>query len=204
MLNLVVQTAPAIEPVTVGEVLNHARIDYVLDELLIEQYITTARDMAERHTGRAFITTTYDFYLDTWPAGEAIILPRAPVASVGALDWFDDADAATTVAASTYYVRAATTTNPGAVVLRAAASWPTGTLRVADGVRVRFTAGYGATRASVPAAIRTAIMMWAADLYENPENTVVQPGVSAIEVPMGAARLLAPYRLPYNRRMGVT
>lgn len=73
-------TAPTVEPVTLAGVKNHLRIDSEDENALITALITTARQLAERDTKRAFITQTWRLYLDESPA--EIYLPKPPLQSV--------------------------------------------------------------------------------------------------------------------------
>ena len=120
----------------------------------------------------------------------AIELPRPPLQSVTSLTVYDDADAASVVAASTYFVDS--DREPGRIVLRSGKTWPT-VGRVAGGVEVVYVAGYGAAT-GVPQTIRQGILLLTAHLYENREAVSAEPG--AAELPLCVAALWQPYRLP--------
>lgn len=51
--------APAIEPVPLSLAKQHCIVEHNADDTLINSYITAARHMAERATGRALITQTW-------------------------------------------------------------------------------------------------------------------------------------------------
>lgn len=180
-LRLTLVTAPQFEPVTVAEAKLHARIDE--DETAIASLIVAAREMAETYTRRAFVTQTWKMFLDAFPCGSAIELPRAPLQSVTHVKAYDDADAVTTFAASNYYVDSAT--RPGRIVLREASSWPDAA-RVANAVEIQFVAGYG-NAAAVPNQIKQAILMTVAHLYEH-------RGDASVDMPETACALLTAHK----------
>ena len=82
-MRLKLKAAPAIEPITLDEAKLHLRVDSADDNALISALITTARQLAERETKRAFITQTLQMYLDSAPA--EIEIPRSPLQSVEAI-----------------------------------------------------------------------------------------------------------------------
>ncbi len=155
-------TPPTEEPVTVGEAKLHARIDEDADNAAVMGFIKAARELAETYTRKAFVTQTWQMFLDDFPACSEIELPRPPLSSVTHVKAYDDADAATVFASSNYFVD--TATQPGRLVLRDAASWPDAE-RVANAVEVQFIAG--TTVDLVPQAIKQGIFNLVAWLYEH-------------------------------------
>lgn len=97
-----------------------------------------------------------------------------------------------TVAAGDYVVDVAG--EPGRLRLVDGASWPVGELRVVNGVRVRFEAGYGGA-GDVPRGVRQAVLLLVGALYENREEVVVAQGVTVMALPFGARALLGPHRV---------
>ncbi len=208
MRGLTLVTPPAAEPVSLAEAKAQMRVDTSDDDTLISSLIVAARQAAEEHTRRALVNQTWRLSLDRFPArplnwwdgvrqganvpgtAAAIELPRPPLQSVTSLTTYDDADTASVMAAAGYFVDS--DGEPGRVVLRAGNTWPT-VERVAGGVEVLFVAGYGASAADVPQAIRQGILLLAAHLYENREAVVI--GDPAAEVPLGIAALWRPWRI---------
>lgn len=178
-------TEPVTEPVSLEEAKAHLRVDGADDDALLGRLITAARRAAEQLTGRAFITQTWDLYLDVAPSF-ALKLPRPPLQSAIVTTYGDD-DQAVVFDASSYLVD--TVCDPGRLVPKT--NWPTG-LRVANGFQVRFVAGYGAA-ADVPDDIKQGILLLVGHLYENREAVVV--GTISGELPLGVKELLQPYRL---------
>ncbi len=173
-------TAPGAEPVTVGEAKLHARIDEDADNSLVAALIVAARELCETYTARAFLTQTWQMFLDAFPCERAIELPKAPLQSIVHVKTYSDADVATTFAASNYFVD--TATRPGRLVLRTAASWPEAA-RAANAVEIQFTAGYGDAPANLPLKIRQAVLLAVAHLYEH-------RGDASVELPIGVTTLL--------------
>src|SRR5262249_28268376 len=108
-------TPPSVEPVLLADAKAQARVDTTADDTLIGYLIIAARQWAEKYTGRAFITQTWQLALDLMPAMEemwwdgmrqgpvtgldeisAIVLPRPPLQSVTSVQYFDNSDNATT------------------------------------------------------------------------------------------------------------
>ncbi len=183
-LRLALVTAPLIEPVSVGEAKLHARIDESADNALVQSLIVAAREMAENYTHRVFITQTWQAFLDAAPCETYLELPKAPLISVTHVKSYDDADAATVLAASNYFVDIAT--KPGRIVLRSVGSWPT-PARVANGIEIQFVAGYGPAPSDVPAQIKQAILLTIAHLYEH-------RGDATMEMPETACALLSAHK----------
>ena len=181
MAGLVVDTAPTQEPVTLQEVKEYLRVDDATDERVVRPFIETARRFCEEHTGRALMTQTLILYLDAFedsfdPLWEGlrtgpylnyyknyVVLPRAPVASVTHIKTYDDADTATTLAASKYYLDNAR--EPARVVMRSGESFPTA-LRVANAIEVKYITGYTSAY-NIPEPIKLGIMQHIAYLYEH-------------------------------------
>jgi len=137
------------------------------DDDLITALITAAREMVEDETGRALITPTWDYSIQGFPAGQAIKLPFGNLQTVTSVKYKDTAGATTTMTATTEYLAETNGEQCGRVVLPYGVVWPSGTLYPSNPITTRFVCGYGATVASVPAKIRTAIQMLVADMYND-------------------------------------
>ncbi len=196
MSALTLITPPALEPVTLVEAKAHLRVESAQDDTLITALIVAARQSAEIWLGRALITQTWRLLEDAAPEGRFLELPRAPLLSVTHVKSYDDTDAATIFPASAYFVD--TARQPGRVVLRVGAVWPT-VSRAANGFEVQFAAGYGPAASDVPAAIRQGLLIHLASLYAArgdrvaPDGRLVQEDLSVL--PATAFALYAPYRL---------
>lgn len=183
-------TGPAAEPVSVSEAKSHLRVDLADDDTLIGNYITAARQWCEAFTRRALVTQTWDLTFDYWPTYE-IRLPLPPLQSVTSISYTDQDGSTSTFSSSNYFVD--TTGEPGRIVLKSFATWPSVVLREAAGVTVRFVAGYG-NAATVPQAIKSAMLLVVGTLYENREDVVAGQGVTLGRLPFGVDALLWPWR----------
>lgn len=190
MLNLV--TPPTTEPVTVEQAVEHVRLDSDDELMLIAGYIQAARDYVETRTRRALMAQTWDLVLDAWP-GRCLYLPKPPLQSVTSITYVDADGVTGTVDADSYSVAAG---SPGMVLLVGSHTWPSVTLRQAAAVTVRFVAGY-ASREMVPAALRQAMLLLVAEMYETRQITIV--GTSVSQATMTADRLVDPLRFRYPK-----
>lgn len=180
----------AIEPITLDEAKNHLRVDSAEDNALITALITTARLLAERHTGRVFITTSLAMVYDE--VGESFELPYPPLQELTKIETIDDAGSKTEVSTDTYDADLSTDT-PGRVKLKDGNSWPTH--RGFASFIVTFKAGYGDAGSDVPELIKQAILQTIAHLYENRSAQDIPAARRVQDLPAGAAALLASYKV---------
>lgn len=153
------------------------------DDALIDAYVAAAVayiDGPRGRLGRAIWEQTLE--LRQIGFGQTIRLPYGPVRAVTSIKYVDQDGAEQTLAADQYVL-----SNDGVISLAHNASWPS--LRGdAEGVRIRYVAGYDA----LPDGIRAALLMMVAHWYRNRE--AVTADQAAGEVPMGARALLAQYQ----------
>jgi uncharacterized phiE125 gp8 family phage protein len=190
--SLVISTPPAVEPVSLQMLLEHARIDTDVTNDLLTMFLTVARQQAESYLGRALITqgityTVGETWLQQrprfWYQPEPIDLPRAPCQSVTSVTWRDTSDDDTVLDPSTYSVDL--TVEPA--VLRILPGTITSCVRHICTV---YQAGYGDTGAAVDMRIINAILVGATFLYENRGDAVA-------EMPKAFEWLLDPLRLQF-------
>ncbi len=210
-MNFKLKTAPTEEPATLAEAKLHLKVENTADDTLISDLISSARELCEKETGRAFITQTWQLFLDRFPfapngdewwdgtrdgaitnlyeAVRHIAIPKPPLVSVSHLITYgddpDNNDDPQTFDASNYFVD--TVSEPGRLALRINSIWPVRVLRAANGIEVEFVAGYGAA-AAVPRDIKNAILITVAHLYEN-------RGDQDMNLPNSAQALLSKYRI---------
>lgn len=188
--DVAVITPPAEEPVTRVEAKLHLRVDHTADDDLIDRLITAARQRVENATWRALVTQTLELTLDAWPGGNRLELPRPPLVSVTSVTYTNSDGQATVWSSSLYQV--ITQGTPGRIVPAYGESWPTATLRAANGIAVRYVAGYGAA-AAVPALLKAAILLLVGHLYENREAVIVGAGLAATPLPLAVESILSDY-----------
>ena len=165
------QTGPAVEPVTLAEAKTHLRVDSTASDTEIAAMITAAREWCEQYLDRTLVHTQWVMRFDRFPTDgtEDIELPRPPMAMAGTATavtlayTLEDATTASYGTASYRVDRAAT---PGAVKTNYAGTWPPH-LQDDNSISVTWWGGYGPSGASVPAAIRHAMLMLIAHWYDN-------------------------------------
>jgi uncharacterized phiE125 gp8 family phage protein len=188
-MTLVLTAGPAVEPVTLAEAKAHLRVDGTAEDTLIASLIVTARLHVEAAIGLALITQSWSYFLDCWPSGPALKLPLRPVQSISAVRLYATDDAITTLDPDLYLLDG--TGNPTRLIRHGALAWPTPG-RIANGIEVAFTAGYGEAAADVPNPIRHAVLLLTAHWYEH--RSPLEVGPVARPVPDMIADLLHPYR----------
>ena len=179
------------EPVTTAYGKLHMRVSITEDDSLIGNLITASREYIERHCNQSFAAHTYR--ADLWNFADCFELPMGPVQSVTHIKYYDTAspNVLQTLAASNYRL----TNN----VIRKAygVSWPSIASR-ADAVQIQFVTGWKdqsspqGTGADCPEAVRAAVLLLAASLYENREHETLYPG--QLLQTRAFDMLLAPYR----------
>lgn len=204
-------TPPASEPVTVAEIKDHGRIDGTDDDTYLGVLITAGRELVERSTGLVLIDQGWRLTLDTWPyAGRDewwdgvrevpisvlveshVDLNRAPVRAITAVAVVDEDDAATTWAATNYYL-ARRPGGKGRLVRKSGVTWPDQGARTQGAIRIDATLGYGANASDVPSALRHAVKMCALHWYEHREPA--SACASAQVMPAGLGSIIASYRV---------
>jgi uncharacterized phiE125 gp8 family phage protein len=119
-----------------------------------------------------------------------IEFPEPPLVSVTGISYTDENGAAGTVSASDYVVY--NQVEPGILVLKPSAEWPSVTLIPGPSLVVRYVAGFGAP-AAVPRHYKQAILLTVGSWYEHRESVVI--GTSVVEVPDSAQKLLRANRV---------
>ncbi|MFH1731832.1 MAG: head-tail connector protein [Planctomycetota bacterium] len=161
-----VQTEPALEPLTREQIKEHCRITETEEHPLIDAWITAARQRCEQFTNRTLITTSWRLTLDAFPA--VVHLPRPPIQSpLTSVKYYDGSGVQQTLAAANYQLDAES--EPGRLVPAYGLTWPT-TRSMLNAVEVIYKAGYGLTRATVPALLLVGMKMLVAHWYEHREQ----------------------------------
>lgn len=184
---------PAVEPVDFAEFSDFARDIPGADQSLVMTMLFAAREQIEAMINRAMINRTVKVYWDEWPSKRqdlrrALFLPFAPATSITSVQYIDGNGALQTWATVNYVTDI--TSEPPRITLAYGASFPTAR-SMANAITVTYVAGYGATKAAVPRALRLAVMAAALDMYERrdmntPEQVRENPAIR---------NLLASYRI---------
>lgn len=186
--SFVLGTGPAAEPVGTAELKTHLHVVGTGSDTYVAAINKAAREAAENYTGRAFITQTWDAYLDAFPAGTEIPLARPPLQSVAFVKYIDEAGVEQTWGTANYFVD--TRRHPPRIVKDPAASWPDTDERP-NAVHVQFVAGYGTGTGDVPESLRHGIKLIAAHFLEHRGDA--EPAGLA-EMPKAAEHLMFPYK----------
>lgn len=187
-MNLFVLTPPPFLPVTLADVYKSLRLDpegspatHPLDAML-ERYMATATDQAEKIARRAFIQQRLRLTTAAFPAaGKGLELLRPPLIRVEAVAYYDGNNSLVAVSSGDWYV-----TDDLVPQLRMVTNYGAPTLYDRpDALRVDYIAGYdpsgspattqAAYAGNVPANIKDAILLGVQLLYENitPEERAI-------------------------------
>jgi uncharacterized phiE125 gp8 family phage protein len=183
-MSSILTSPPAVEPISLAEAKAHLRVTDTAEDGLINTLIVAARRHAEAATGLAFIAQGWSVFLDRFPDGPELALPLWPILSVGDVNVFGEDDVASVVDPAHYF--ADKVARPARLVLRSSRIWPRPG-RVANGVEIQLTAGYGAGSSDVPQPLSEAILKLVAHWYE-------RRGDEAGDLPIDLDALLRPYR----------
>lgn len=189
-MSLTIVTAPTEEPLTQADAIAQLRLDTSQLDGLLDARIVAAREYAERYTGRALTTRTYDWTLDAF--ADILYVPMPPLQSITSITYVDTAGTTQTLATSEYTVDKAS--QPGRILPAHNKSWPSTRGHVND-VTIRFVAGYGAA-AAVPYAIKAAMLLIVGEFDKRREHTIV--GAPIAEVPLSALHLLDMWRMHHR------
>jgi uncharacterized phiE125 gp8 family phage protein len=205
-INLVKNTDPIEEPVSLAEAKLHLRIggdpdaspaETHPDDSLILALVKTSRRWCEAFQNRAYVTQTWDLYLDKFPVESFIELPKPPLQSLVVLTYKDSAGAAQTVSfvdpsgtvlLETDNFIVDTTCEPGRLCLKNGKSWPTALLE-SKSIEIEFVAGYGLAE-DVPEDIKTAIKMALSCFYENRGDAEGNPNLELVKLLLWPDRIV--------------
>ena len=170
----------------------------IAEETTLTDMIQAARENIEDYLGRAILTQTWEMYLDEFPDDDYIVLPFGNLQSVDLFQYVDSDDNTTILTEDTDYLVERNGDGYGRIVLPYDIVWPTATLNTSNPITIRFTCGWSSTD-DVPEAIKNAMKMLLADMYENRETQqfTALPGAKYIENTT-YAKLLAGRRLRWQ------
>lgn len=185
--SVIVQTATVLDALVAADIRAHVGQPNTDDDAMLSALWSAACDWTEAYLGRGLLTQTREATYDGGPCGDVVLLPE-PVTAITSVTFYDVAGDATAVTTSTY--RLDTGGLPPRLVLKDGQSWPT-SVRDESSVVVRYTCGWAV--ATLPKAIRQALLLLTAHWYEHRQPVVTMGGVTP--VPMGVEALLMPYRV---------
>lgn len=181
-------TAPAALAVSLIEAKAHLRLIDATDDALVTAMIGAATESAEHATGRALMAQTWEAGFDSFI--DTLVLTRVPVQSVTSITYIDAAGVLQTLLPALYTL-VQDDFGFARILPAYGTTWPA-VRGDADGVKVRYVAGY-ASAAAVPQSIKSWILLNVGSQYENRESETVGNG-SAI-APAFADALLHRYKV---------
>ena len=186
-MSSVLLTVPAVEPLSLDQAKAFLRVEHGDDDDVIAALIAGSRIHVESQTRRALITQSWRISADCWPQdGRLQILP-APLQALSAARVFDFEGMAHDVDIQAFVL------DKGASLL-AFAPWALPAPgRVAAGIALDVTVGYGDAASAVPEALRQAIRLLVAHWYDN--RGLIAVGQQVAELPATVSSLIAPYRM---------
>ena len=180
-------TPPAIEPVSEAEARERIRMTSDDTTAEIKVMIAAARAGVETYLRRRLITQTMRLTLNGFAA--RVVIPIAPVQSISAITYVDDAGTTQTLASSEYTL--VSSGLPNFIVPAYLKTWPT-TRAHYDTVTIDIVVGYGAASSDVPPDIIQAMYLLLGHIYEAREAVVI--GSTVGDLPFGVAQMLDPHR----------
>lgn len=179
-------TAPAVEPLTLAEAKAFLRVEVSDDDDLIAALIASARIHVEAQTRRALITQSWRIVADAWPAEGRLAVRPAPLQELTAARVYDAYGVAQPVDVQAFVPDIAASQ-------LAFAPWALSQPgRLAAGIELDVTVGYGAAAGDVPEPLRQAIRLLVAHWYE--KRGLAAVGAVTV-LPTTVAALIAPYRM---------
>ena len=191
----VLVTGPVEEPITLAEARSHCDIDDTFHDYDLVGWIKEGREDFEMATGRAALTSTWDYIITNWPCeqcNEVIRLPKGRLQSVTSVTYYGTDDAAVVLPSTDYFVYTGRELGMGSVGLKYGKQWPTTTLRTHQSVVIRFVAGW-ASRAAVPEMVKSYVRLFVAHRYAHREAVLVgtKYTIESQELSVGLPRIAA-------------
>jgi uncharacterized phiE125 gp8 family phage protein len=189
-------TAPAVEPLSLGEVKEACRIDGPDQDGFLTRAIRAARDLIEGPDGAGLVLVASHWRMRLDGLAGELWIPMGPVITIDSVQYLDDAGALQTVAPADYQWR--TGRFEARIKPAYGLSWPTVRCQY-DAVRVTFTAGFAGTEqeppslAMIPEPLRIAMLMLIGHWHEHRETVVV--GQLPSEIQFGFKDLINRYRV---------
>lgn len=179
-------TPPATEPITLEEIKQQLKIDWIEEDVLLAGYIKAAREFCEQFQNKAYVTQTLEKTLDQIPYNRIIELNKPPLKNVVKVSYTDINGITTDVDSSNYFTD--TKSIPGRIIFKKDFSISV-KLQEINAISVIYTAGN--TINEVPQKVKIAIMLLVGHWYKNREAT----GQNIKEIDFAVSALLSPDRM---------
>lgn len=170
---------PSVTAVSLASAKIHLKVDDSSEDAWISAAIAAAVAVSEQKTGRVWITQTWEAVYDDFPLA-SMDLGKAPVQSIVSIKYIDVNGTEQTIDSAYYVLDKDQNGGYGYVLPLLGYDWPT-TAGGVNSVRIRFTAGYGATEADVPENARLWMLMHVGTAYRMRES--VAGGFNVTDLP---------------------
>lgn len=195
-------SAPSVEPVTLSELKDFARITLPEDDAIITQLIASAREKLEDILGMGFVKQTIRQVFQATPVGLGFKLNRRPLHPTPNLSIkvFDEDDTETAVATTVYGFTKGSDTRPAQIFLKSGQAWPVRSLpRPFEYFQVTYDVGFGDDADSIPESIKVALLRIVSSWYEHREQWRASDisgvtGRDGLELPANVFDTLGKYR----------
>ena len=182
----------ALLPIT--ELTDHLRLasgfaDDGSQDAQLESCLRAALAAIEARIGKALFQRGFSWHLSHWQSPQEQVLPVAPVTAIDSVKLVSRAGVETLLDPESYSLRV-DAHRPAIVAVSRLPSPSTG-----GSIEMEFTAGFGADWHGVPADLRQAVLLQAAEYYE-------ANGTGAVGMACGVAVLIEPYRSVRMRGLG--
>jgi uncharacterized phiE125 gp8 family phage protein len=194
MAGVRVSVASTFDAISRSELADHLKLSEPEAEAdVLDAVIQAAQIWLEHELGRSILSKTYYYTREAFPPGRRdMLLPWPDLVSVTSIAYTDTAGDPQTLSSTLYDVD--TNAHTGRVRPVYSESWPSTRSSTMDAVRVTYVAGY-ASASAIPAPIKQAIKMLAADLWYSRENSTGANG-PRYTVAMSAKALTSNYKAP--------
>jgi len=184
------------DPVTAAEARLHLRLPSNIDAdetLELERMITAATEYAEDYTNRFWSTKpSAIYYFDSFPVnGTPLIIPGETTANTVSQLTYTQTDGSSVVYDVAKYRTVPGTGSRTRVAPLLGELWPPNKNGLAS---ISITVTHAAP-ATIPAAVKQAVLILVGSLYEYREDGVVESGISMVNAPITAHRLLHPHKM---------
>lgn len=195
-------TAPADEPITLAEAKAQCRVTHDAENAAFLGWIKTAREMCEEDLGIALMEQTLEQVADCFPVDSAceIRISRPPLKSVTSITYYDSTGAANVWDSANYLVDS--DSFPARILPKSGKTWPTAELQPANGVRIRFVAGWAAAGA-VPSRLKSGMLLIIGSLWKNREAEITDARAASAAIKLDSDTQSAVDRLwkRYKRKL---
>lgn len=191
------------------EVQSYLRLDGTDDQPLVLGLIDAVTSRVEEFIGRKLISQVWSIYYDFFPKADKqdawwdgvrdgapqdlyaqinhLNLPFGPCSTVSFFRTYDENDSTYAFDSSLYTLD--TISGKPKIALKIGQTWPSTTIRPVNGIHIKGTFGFGTASSAVPQAIKEAVKITVANLYEHRGEMKPDEGL-----PSTAQMLLGPFR----------